>query len=324
MALMKARKLAIAPMINCTDRHFRRLCRILSHEVLLYTEMLTTGAILHGDAKRFLAYDPAEQRLALQLAGNDPQALVACALQAEAAGYAEINLNIGCPSDRVQHGRFGACLMYEPELVGACVSALQEAINLPVTVKTRLGVDERDSYEDLLHFVATVAKAGCQVFILHARKAWLKGLNPKQNRNVPPLNYARVYQLKQDFPELGIVINGGIKTTAEITQHLAHVDGVMIGREAYSNPYLLAQFDQLFFAADRPVISRQAALAAYLPYVVEQLAQGENLYAMTRHLLGLFQGVPGARAWRRYLSEHAYKKDADIHTLQRAAECVMV
>jgi tRNA-dihydrouridine synthase A len=316
------RRFCVAPMMDWTDRHDRFFLRLISRHAVLYTEMVTTGALLHGDAARFLAFDPAEHPLALQLGGSDAGELATCARMAEAAGYDEVNLNVGCPSDRVQSGRFGACLMAEPALVADCVEAMRSAVSLPVTVKTRIGIDEHDSYEALGAFVSSVAHAGCRTFIVHARKAWLQGLSPKQNREIPPLRYEVVYRLKRDFPALEIVLNGGVKDLGAGLAHLAHVDGVMMGREAYHNPYLLAEVDRLYYGDPHPVPARQAVLEALIPYVESQLAAGVALSHMARHILGLFQGQPGARAWRRHLSEHAHRPGAGIEVLRQAAAVV--
>ncbi|MEE4661613.1 MAG: tRNA dihydrouridine(20/20a) synthase DusA, partial [Halieaceae bacterium] len=285
-------------MMDWSDRHCRFFWRLLTRRALLYTEMVTTGALLHGDRERFLRFDPAEHPVALQVGGSDPEALAQCAALAEDWGYDEINLNCGCPSDRVQSGAFGACLMAEPALVADCVAAMREACAVPVTVKHRIGIDHMESFDEMLGFVDAVAAAGCEVFIVHARKAWLKGLSPKENREVPPLHYDWVYRLKQARPDLSIVINGGITDLAACDTHLKQVDGVMLGREAYHNPFLLAQVDRLVFADPRPAVDREAVMAGFLPYVREQLAQGSALHHMTRHILGLYQGVPGARRFR--------------------------
>jgi len=313
------RAFAVAPMLDWTDRHERYFLRLLSRHALLYTEMVNTGAILHGDRERFLAFNPAEHPLALQLGGSDPQALQSCARIAEDYGYDEVNLNVGCPSERVQSGAFGACLMAEPQLVADCVAAMQSAVRIPVTVKHRIGIDERDSFEELCEFVETLIAAGCQVFIVHARKAWLKGLSPKENREIPPLQYDTVYKLKSLYPQQQFIINGGFKTLQEAGQQLQHVDGVMMGREVYHNPYILAQVDELFFQDHHPLVSRHQVLQQFLPYVEQELSRGTRLHAMTRHILGLFQGLPGARAWRRHLSEHATRPGAGIDVLLQAA-----
>lgn len=310
-------------MLDWTDRHCRFFLRLISRHTLLYTEMVTTGALLHGDSPRFLDYHPVEHPLALQLGGSEPNDLARCAEMGEQWGYDEINLNVGCPSDRVQSGRFGACLMADPRLVADCVQAMQEKISIPVTVKHRIGIDDRDSYEELCSFVGTVSATGCDTFIVHARKAWLKGLSPKQNREVPPLCYEVVYQLKQDFPALNMVINGGITSLEQTQQQLDYVDGVMIGREAYHNPWILARADELIFGDAHPVSSRHQVLQQMLPYVEAELASGIRLGNISRHILGLFQGQPGAGAWRRYISEHAHLPGAGIEVIQAAAERVL-
>lgn len=298
---MLNRRLSVAPMMDWTDRHCRYFLRLLSPGALLYTEMVTTGAIIHGDRDRFLRFDAAEHPVALQLGGSEPAMLAACARIGQDYGYDEINLNCGCPSDRVQNGRFGACLMAEPQLVAECVAAMIEAVAIPVTVKTRLGIDELDSDEHLHQFIDTIAGAGCRTVILHARKAWLSGLSPKQNREIPPLQYERVHAAKRAFPQLSIVLNGGITTVAQAQSQLAHVDGVMIGREAYQNPFLLAALEQALF--DGEAVSRASVITRYASYVERELAGGTPLRSMTRHILGLFNGLPGARRWRRVLSE---------------------
>ncbi|WP_373086945.1 tRNA dihydrouridine(20/20a) synthase DusA [Sneathiella sp.] len=316
---MPDRIISIAPMMDWTDRHDRYFLRLITSHALLYTEMVTTGAILFGDADRHLRFHPAEQPLALQLGGSEPEALAKCCKIAEDYGYQEINLNVGCPSDRVQTGRFGACLMAEPETVAACVSAMSAATSLPVTVKTRIGIDDLDQYEHLTRFIGTVQAAGCETFIIHARKAWLTGLSPKENRTIPPLDYNRVYQLKKDFPELEIILNGGIQTCEEIDNHLAHVDGVMIGREAYQNPYFLAEIDKRYYGQDENTPERREVVEKILPYIDREMAQGVPLKSITRHMLGLFQGRPGARAWRRHISENAHLKGATPDLLNEAA-----
>jgi len=312
-------RFSVAPMLDWTDRHCRFFLRLISKQAQLYTEMVTTGALLHGDRQRFLQFDPSEHPLALQLGGSDPAGLAACAKMAEDFGYDEVNLNVGCPSDRVQNGSFGACLMAEPELVAECVAAMRQAVSIPVTVKSRIGIDDRDSYEELTKFIGTVAEAGCDTFIVHARKAWLKGLSPKQNREVPPLRYDVVYQLKRDFPALQIVLNGGITTLDQAEDVLGNgVDGVMVGREAYHNPYILAEVDRRLFGASTEVIPRAEIIEKLLPYIEQQRAEGVRLHSITRHILGLFHGEPGARSWRRHLSEHAVKYDADASVVREA------
>lgn len=313
-------RFSVAPMLDWTDRHCRYFHRLLSENALLYTEMVTTGAIIHGKAD-YLAYNDEEHPLALQLGGSNPADLAHCAKLAQERGYDEINLNVGCPSDRVQNGRFGACLMGEAELVAQCVAAMREVVDIPVTVKTRIGIDEQDSYSFLTDFIGTVSeKGGCDDFTIHARKAWLKGLSPKENREIPPLDYPRVYQLKQDFPHLTMAVNGGVKTLAEIEAHLEHLDGVMVGREAYQNPYMMAELDQHLFGSDKPVKKRREVVEAMYPYIERQMANGSYLNHISRHMLGLFQNMPGARQWRRYISENAHKPGAGIEVLQQALE----
>ncbi|MDX9988451.1 tRNA dihydrouridine(20/20a) synthase DusA [Thiothrix unzii] len=312
------RKFTVAPMLDWTDRHCRFFHRLLTKEAILYTEMVTTGAILYGDPARQLRFNSQEHPVALQLGGSEPQELAQCARIAQDYGYDEINLNVGCPSERVQKGAFGACLMAEPQLIAECVNAMQAAVAIPITVKNRIGIDDQEDYADLHHFIDTVSQAGCQTFIIHARKAWLKGLSPKENREIPPLRYDLVYQIKQAFPMLEIIINGGITTLEQCQQHLQHVDGVMVGREAYHNPWLLAQVDPLLYGTPAPLESRQAALLAMLPYVQAQLDAGVPLGHISRHLLGLFQGMPGARAFRRLISENAHKPDAGVKLLRDA------
>jgi len=316
------RTLSIAPMLDWTDRFDRYFLRLISRHMLLYTEMITTSALLYGDQDYLLAYNPAEHPIAVQLGGNDPVALATCAKLCEEYGYDEVNLNLGCPSDRVQSGRFGACLMIEPALVSDCISAMVEAVNIPITLKSRIGIDEHDSYEVLSQLVEQVSAAGCQSFIVHARKAWLKGLSPKENRDIPPLQYERVHRLKKDFPQLEIGINGGIKTLDQAEQQLQYVDGVMIGREAYHNPWILAEADRRFYQDERPIPSRHQILEQLMPFVEHELGQGVKLHRITRHILGLFQGEPGARAWRRYLSENAHLKGAGSEVIRQAARFI--
>jgi tRNA-dihydrouridine synthase A len=298
---MSSYRLCIAPMMDRTDRHFRYLLRLLAPHARLYTEMITARALLHGDVGKLLRFAPAEHPVALQLGGSDPGELAAAARLGEAAGYDEINLNVGCPSDRVQSGCFGAVLMLQPELVAACVAAMREAVDVPVTVKTRLGVDEHDSYEFVHRFIACVAGAGCDTFVVHARKAWLKGLSPKQNREIPPLDYGRVHALKRDFPGLRIVINGGLTTTAAVLEQLDHVDGVMLGRVAYQDSSLLSEIDARLHGGPAP--HETTVLDAYVRHVVREVALGTPLKVMTRHLLGMRAGRPGGRRWRRALGE---------------------
>ena len=310
-------RFAVAPMLDWTTRHCRYFHRQFSRHALLYTEMVTTQAIIHAKYDH-LDFDVAENPVALQLGGSDPKQLQLCAQLAQQRGYQEINLNVGCPSDRVQNGMFGACLMAKAELVAECVEQMQSAVHIPVTVKTRIGIDDFDSYDFLCDFVQKVHQAGCQEFIVHARKAWLSGLSPKQNREIPPLNYERVYQLKQDFPHLLISINGGIKTLEEMQHHLQHVDGVMVGREAYQNPALLGHIDHALFDANAPIITPRQAVENMFPYIEQQLSQGVYLNHIVRHMLGAFQHCKGARQWRRYLSENAYKAGAGIDVVETA------
>jgi tRNA-dihydrouridine synthase A len=309
-------------MLDWTDRFCRRFLRLISRHTLLYTEMVTTGALLHGDPARFLDFDPAEHPLALQLCGGDPAELAACAGMGQEWGYDEINLNLGCPSDRVQQARFGACLMTEPRRVAEGLRAMGEAVTLPVTVKQRIGIDHRDSYGELRDFVGTLAEAGCRVFIVHARKAWLQGLSPRENRELPPLRYDLVHRLKGDFPDHQILINGGITTLDQVEAQLRLVDGVMMGRGAYQNPWVLAAADRRVFSDPQPPPNRHGVLEAYLPFVERELVRGLPLGQLTRHLLGLFQGCPGARAWRRHLSEHAHQPGAGLEVLEQAARLV--
>jgi tRNA-dihydrouridine synthase A len=313
-----AHRLCVAPMMDWTDRHCRYFLRLIARHVRLYTEMIPTGAILHGDAARFLRFDPAEHPVALQLGGADPDDLARCAELAARLGYDEINLNVGCPSGRVQNARFGACLMADPELVARCVASMAAAADVPVTVKTRIGIDDRDSYGFLLRLVEAVAAAGCGTLILHARKAVLAGLNPKENREIPPLRYDVAHRVKRDFPGLRIVVNGGIRTLAQAQEQLALVDGVMIGREGYQNPYCLAAWQQALLGTAEPIPSREEVARRLLPYVGRELAEGTPLRAITRHLMGLFNGLPGARAWRRHLSEAAHQSDAGAEAILEA------
>ena len=310
-------------MMDWTDRHDRYFLRLISRRALLYTEMITTGAVLHGDRDRLLAFDPAEWPLALQLGGAVPAELAACARLAAARGYDEVNLNVGCPSDRVQNARFGACLMAEPALVADCVGAMRAAVSVPVTVKTRIGIDERDSYDELRAFVETVAAAGCETFIIHARKAWLQGLSPKQNREIPPLHYERVYRLKRDVPALQVIVNGGVLTLDEAEAHLRQVDGVMVGRAAYQTPYMLAGADRRVFGDDAPPPSREEVVRRLLPYAERQVARGVPVKSITRHILGLFNGLPGARLWRRHLSQAAHRPGAGPEVIEQALARVL-
>ena len=310
-------------MMDWTDRHCRYFHRLLTPSALLYTEMVTTGAIIHGDADRYLAYNPEELPLALQLGGSEPEDLAHCARIAQQRGFSEINLNVGCPSDRVQRGRFGACLMLEPELVRDCMSAMLDAVEIPVTIKTRLGVDDHYSYQYMSDFVGRVAESGCSVFIMHARVALLAGLSPKQNRDVPPLHHDWVYRLKQESPQLEIIINGGIDSLENAKQHLDHVDGVMLGRAAYQMPWILAECQQQLF--DEPSINkREDIIEAMSCYLERQVKEGTAVKHISRHLLGLFQGIPGARAWRRYLSENAFRDDNNVRLLKEALAAMQI
>ncbi|HEX2530799.1 MAG TPA: tRNA dihydrouridine(20/20a) synthase DusA [Burkholderiaceae bacterium] len=308
-AKLPARRIAVAPMLDWTDRHCRMFHRQMTRHAWLYTEMVTTGALLHGDVARHLDFSEAEHPLALQLGGSEPADLAKCAKLGEHWGYDEINLNCGCPSERVQKGAFGACLMAEPQLVADCVKAMRDAVTIDVTVKHRIGIDHIESYDFVRDFVGIVAAAGCRTFIVHARNAILKGLSPKENREIPPLKYEFAYRLKRDFPELEIIVNGGIRTCAEIDLHLQHVDGVMIGREAYHNPYLMAWFDARYYGDDAPIPSRAEVVRAMLPYIRAQLdlhgksGGGLRLNSISRHMLGLMAGMPGARAFRQTLSD---------------------
>ena len=314
----KAHRFCVAPMLDWTDMHCRFFHRLISKHAVLYTEMVTTGALIHGDHHRFLQHIPVENPVAFQLGGSNPHDLAICAKMVEDYGYMEVNLNVGCPSDRVQNGRFGACLMAEPELVAECVTAMSRAVAIPVTVKSRIGIDERDSYQELAHFIATIADAGCRTFIVHARKAWLSGLSPKQNRDIPPLRYDLVYQLKKDFPQLEVIINGGITSLDQAEEMLEHVDGVMMGREAYHNPYIMTDVDRRFFGSVSDPLSRHTIVALLIPYIQEQLKTEVRLNSVSRHILGLFHGEPGARGWRRYISENVGKSGADENVILEA------
>jgi len=304
-------------MMDWTDRHCRYFHRLLAPAALLYTEMVTTGAIIHGDAERLLAHNPEEHPLALQLGGSDPEDLATCARVAEQHGFDEVNLNAGCPSDRVQRGRFGACLMLEPGLVTDCMAAMQDVVSIPVTIKTRLGVDDHYSYESMRDFVGKVSESGCTVFLMHARKAVLAGLSPKQNRDIPPLHHDWVYRLKREMPALEIVINGGIDSVTSAQAHLVHVDGVMLGRAAYQTPWVLAECQRQFLD-QYPGVNRADIIARMTAYIERQVIGGVAVKHISRHMLGLFQGLPGARAWRRYLSENAWRDDTNVELLMQA------
>jgi tRNA-dihydrouridine synthase A len=311
-------RFSVAPMMDWTDRHCRFFHRILSRRARLYTEMVTTGAVIHGRRDRLLGFDPAEHPVAVQLGGSEPAALAQAARICADLGYDEINLNVGCPSDRVQEGRFGACLMREPALVGDCVAAMKGAVAVPVTVKCRIGVDEQDPEAALDALASAAVAAGAEALFVHARKAWLEGLSPKENRDVPPLDYGRVYRLKAAHPALPIALNGGIATLDEAKRHLAHVDGVMLGRAAYHAPELLLRVDPEGFGAPAPVTDAVEALEVFEPYVAARLAEGVRLNQITRHILGLFAGQPGARAFRRHLATEAVKPGAGLETLRAA------
>lgn len=320
--LSRRHRFAVAPMLDWTDRHCRYLLRQFSRRTLLYTEMVTTGALLQGDSKHHLAHDTAEHPLALQLGGSDTAALAECARMGEDAGYDEINLNVGCPSDRVQSGRFGACLMAEPALVADCVATMQSRVSIPVTVKTRTGIDRQEDIEQLFELVSAIVESGCRVVIIHARNAWLQGLSPKENRDIPPLNYEYAYRIKSLFPELTVVVNGGIHDLDSAEQHLAHVDGVMLGRAAYRQPRLLADVDRRLFGDSGPATDEVRVVEAMLDYAARELKSGTPLKHITRHMLSLFQGRPGARRWRRHLGEQAGRSDADIRLIREALSFV--
>ena len=319
---VSSHRFSVAPMMDWTDRYDRFFLRLISRHALLYTEMVTSGAVLHGDRERLLGFEPEQHPVALQLGGSEPRDLAEAARIGEGFGYDEINLNVGCPSDRVQSGRFGACLMAEPGIVARCVSSMQEAVSVPVTVKCRIGIDDQDEETALDDFIEKVRVTGCSTFIIHARKAWLDGLSPKQNRDIPPLNYERVYRLKQAYDDLTIVINGGIGDLGEVDQHLRRVDGVMLGRAAYQNPYLLAEVDRRYFDGALHVPERREIVERLLPYVEHKIAEGVRLNQITRHILGLYQGVPGARQWRRHLSQNAHLPGADVSVVREALELV--
>lgn len=314
-------QISIAPMMGCTDRHFRYFLRYITSQALLYTEMITTGAILNGDRQLFLAFDSREHPLALQLGGSDPLALAECAKIAEDYGYDEVNLNVGCPSDRVQSGKFGACLMAEPELVAGCVAKMVEAVKIPITVKTRIGIDNEDSYEKLCEFIQIVSSAGCPVFIIHARKAWLKGLSPKENRTIPPLRYDVVKQIKADFPHLKIILNGGIVDASQVNQYLLEFDGIMIGRAIYQNPFLLTAIETGIPASFSDRIN---TLEKLIPYIQQQINIGIPLSRIARHLFGAFHTMKGANIWRRYLNEYALRNDTNIEVMHNAIKMMTI
>ena len=319
---LPSRRISIAPMLDWTDRFYRRFAREISHHTWLYTEMINTGALIHGDRERFLKYDDCEHPLALQLGGSDPAALAICAKMAGEWSYDEVNLNVGCPSERVQSGSFGACLMLEPNLVADCVKAMRDATSIDVTVKHRIGIDKIEDYSFVRDFIGHIHEAGCNTFIVHARNAILKGLSPKENRDIPPLKYHYVYQLKQEFPALEIIINGGIATHDEIATHLQHVDGVMMGREPYHNPWILAEVDARYYGDDHPVPSRSEVMQNLRGFIEAELAAGTPLRSIVRHVLGLYQGQNGARRWRQMLSDAALLKNADFRLVEAALETV--
>lgn len=321
------RTFTTAPMMDWSDRHCRQFWRILTKQSVFYSEMVTTGALIHGNRDRFLEYNEEEHPVALQLGGSKPEELAQCAQFAEQWGYDEVNLNVGCPSDRVQNNMIGACLMAHPQLVADCIQAMQESCNIDVTVKHRIGIDDIDSYEHMRDFVATVAETGCKTFIVHARKAILQGLSPKENRDIPPLRYELVYRLKQEFPQLEILINGGIQTHDQCAEMLTHTDGVMLGREAYHNPSVLMEVDQRYYGSptieDATSIGRRtAAIRELYPYIEQQLSRGATLHHMSRHTLGLFNSLPGARQFRRHLSENAFRKESGVDVLEQALSFV--
>lgn len=322
-SLMNKEKIfAVAPMMDWTDRHCRFFHRMMTRHALLYSEMVTTGAVIHGDRERLIGFSEMEHRVALQIGGSDPTECAKAALIGAQFGYDEINLNVGCPSDRVQSGQFGACLMAEPEVVGACISEMRSAVSIPVTVKCRIGIDDQDEDTDLDHFINVVARMGCVKFIVHARKAWLQGLSPKQNRDIPALNYERVYRLAKKREDLEISINGGITLLNEAAAHLEHVDGVMVGRAAYQNPWILADVDQKFFNRLNVANTRRDVVEGLVNYCEDAMSSGARLQQIGRHILGLYQGQPGARAWRRHLSENMHRKDCGPELLLEAAEKV--
>lgn len=318
-----SRKFSIAPMMEWTDRHFRYFARLISKHTVLYSEMVTSGALIHGDKHRHLQYNTEEHPIALQLGGSNAKELAACCKMAEDYGYDEINLNVGCPSDRVQNNMIGACLMGHASLVKECLGEMASATTLPVTIKHRIGIDDQDSLDFLFEFVNEVKSSGCHTFIVHARKAILSGLSPKENRDIPPLMYDRVYALKKEFPELEIIINGGIKTLTDIQRHLAHVDGVMVGREAYQNPWLLSQIDHHVFGDESLAqLTRHDVVRLMLPYIEAQLKQGQRLNYMTRHILGIFHGQAGGKRFRRHISENAHKPKANVSVVETALDLV--
>ncbi|MEL4897192.1 tRNA dihydrouridine(20/20a) synthase DusA [Crocosphaera sp. Alani8] len=314
--------LSVAPMMDYTDRHFRYFMRQITRHTLLYTEMIVSAAIKHGDRSKLLDFSPEEKPLSLQVGGDNPQELAECAIIAEDWGYDEINLNVGCPSDRVQSGHFGACLMANPELVAQCVDKMRSSVNIPVTVKHRIGIDNQDSYDNMARFVKIVSEAGCQRFTVHARKAWLKGLSPKENRNIPPLRYEDVYHLKQEFPHLLIEINGGVTNLEQVEKHLEIVDAVMIGRAAYDNPYLFATVDRDIYHDNITPLTRHEIIKKMLPYIDNWVSSGYKLHSISRHLLAIFVGIPGTKAWKRYISQNAHLPGSDSQVIVEALKNV--
>jgi tRNA-dihydrouridine synthase A len=312
------RRFCVAPMLDWSDRHCRVFWRQLSRDAVLYTEMITTGALIHGDHEKHLNYSELEHPLALQLGGSDPKALADSCHMAQDWGYDEVNLNCGCPSDRVQNGFFGACLMSRPDLVADCVKAMKDSVDIAITVKHRIGIDEQEGYGPLQDFVAAIAEAGTDAIIVHARKAWLQGLSPKENREIPPLEYGLVHRLKEDFPELEIIINGGIQSIDDAASQLSHVDGIMMGRSAYQTPYILADVDERFYQRDAAPKTRFDIIRNMFPYIETELGKGTRLNHMTRHVLGLFNGEAGGRLFRRHISEHAHRPGAGIEILEQA------
>ena len=312
-----AHKISVAPMMGYTDRHARYLFRLISPHAVLYSEMINARALLHGENENLLRFNAEEHPLVMQLGGSDPAEMAKAAMLAEDAGYDEININVGCPSDRVQSGAFGACLMATPELVAEIFSAIQSAVEIPATIKHRIGIDDQDSFTDLEHFVMTVAESGCTTFIIHARKAWLKGLSPKQNRDIPPIDYGRVYRLKQDHPDLKIIINGAIKTVEQVMSHLAHTDGVMIGREVFSQPWLLAEIEQSLYQDGPGLLTRTEVQKLYAQYIEKELQTGTSAHALVKPLSGLYHGLNGAKYWRRFLTETVQKKSNAINDLAK-------
>lgn len=323
MAAPLSHRFCVAPMLDWTDRHERYFLRLISRRAFLYTEMVTTGALIHGDAARHLAFHAMEHPIALQLGGSKPDEIARCSEMAQGKGFDEVNLNIGCPSDRVQSGRFGACLMAQPDVVADCVRAAQAVVDLPVTVKCRIGIDEHDSDDFLFRFVEPIAAAGCKTFVVHARIAILQGLSPKENRDIPPLQYDRVLRMKRRYPELEIIINGGIKTLEAASTLLQELDGVMLGREVYQNPWILSKVDEMLFGDAPSGADRFDIMQRFLPYVREELHRGTALQHMTRHILGLFHGMPGGKAFRRHLSENAFRKEAGVAVLEDAVSLVI-